>query len=275
LVGKEKLLVSRLPQLFSFWAYLDRQDQEYRYKVDNLNNCCCCTVTCLLASASLRGVTRAGSFGRVDTLRGGAGGGPTSNPPSRSSSFGRGEKLPPSLSRPPLIGGGGGGVLVAAAATLPRETERRSRSSGEYVTVLEIGTGIGGSTEVRSRTVPRTRPGGYERNATASGGGSSSRPVSRSNSQGGGATSVSFLVLICLFLNSCPTPCLVLWVHGAICLLTVLYFYVRFRYILFFTVYILYMETICLLCDIREVTELFSLSMQMNCNRSWRWFKLT
>jgi hypothetical protein len=118
----------------------------------------------------MRGVTRTGSFGRVDTLR-------TSNPPSRSSSFNRGEKLPPpSLQRLP--------PLSNASATLPRDAERRSRSSGcaggDYVTVLEIGAG-GGAAEVRSRTVPRTRPsGGYER---AAGGSSSSRPVSRSNSQ--------------------------------------------------------------------------------------------
>jgi hypothetical protein len=118
-------------------------------------------------STSMRGVTRTGSFGRVDTLR-------TSNPPSRSSSFNRGEK-PPSLQRLP--------PLSNASATLPRDAERRSRSSGcaggDYVTVLEIGAG-GGATEMRSRTVPRTRPsGGYERVS----GSSNSRPVSRSNSQ--------------------------------------------------------------------------------------------
>ena len=103
----------------------------------------------------MRGVTRTGSFGRVDTLR-------TSNPPSRSSSFSRGEKLPPSLQRLP--------PLSNTSATLPRDAERRSRSSGcggDYVTVLEIGSSSGGGgTEVRSRTVPRTRPsGGYERTA--------------------------------------------------------------------------------------------------------------
>jgi hypothetical protein len=121
----------------------------------------------------MRGVTRTGSFGRVDTLR-------TSNPPSRSSSFNRGEKPPPpSLQRLP--------PLSNTSATLPRDAERRSRSSGcaggDYVTVLEIGAGGGGgATEMRSRTVPRTRPsGGYER-VSGSGNGSS-RPVSRSNSQ--------------------------------------------------------------------------------------------
>jgi hypothetical protein len=123
----------------------------------------------------MRGVTRTGSFGRVDTLR-------TSNPPSRSSSFNRGEKPPSSSSLQRLP------PLSNASATLPRDAERRSRSSGcgggDYVTVLEIGAG-GGATEMRSRTVPRTRPnGGYERTAGGvSGGSSSSRPVSRSNSQ--------------------------------------------------------------------------------------------
>jgi hypothetical protein len=125
----------------------------------------------------MRGVTRTGSFGRVDTFR-------TSNPPSRSSSFNRGEKpLPPSsLQRLP--------PLSNTSATLPRDAERRSRSSGctggDYVTVLEIGAGGGGgATEMRSRTVPRTRPsGGYDRTAGGvSGSSSSSRPVSRSNSQ--------------------------------------------------------------------------------------------
>jgi hypothetical protein len=128
------------------------------------------TPLCPPPSTSMRGVTRTGSFGRVDTLR-------TSNPPSRSSSFNRGEKPPPSsLQRLP--------PLSNASATLPRDAERRSRSSGcaggDYVTVLEIGAG-GGATEMRSRTVPRTRPsGGYER---VSGTSSNSRPVSRSNSQ--------------------------------------------------------------------------------------------
>ena len=129
--------------------------------------------TLLFTSTSMRGVTRTGSFGRVDTLR-------TSNPPSRSSSFSRGEKLPPSFQRLP--------PLTNTSATLPRDAERRSRSSGcggDYVTVLEIGSSSGGGgTEVRSRTVPRTRPsGGYERTAGGVSGGSS-RPVSRSNSQG-------------------------------------------------------------------------------------------
>jgi hypothetical protein len=120
----------------------------------------------------MRGVTRTGSFGRVDTLR-------TSNPPSRSSSFNRGEKPPQSSSLQRLP------PLSNTSATLPRDAERRSRSSGcaggDYVTVLEIGAGGGGATEMRSRTVPRTRPsGGYER---VSGTSSNSRPVSRSNSQ--------------------------------------------------------------------------------------------
>ncbi len=125
----------------------------------------------------MRGVTRTGSFGRVDTLR-------TSNPPSRSSSFNRGEKPPPSSSLQRLP------PLSNTSATLPRDAERRSRSSGcggDYVTVLEIGAGGGGGvTEMRSRTVPRTRPsGGYERTAggVSGSGVSNSRPVSRSNSQ--------------------------------------------------------------------------------------------
>jgi hypothetical protein len=118
-----------------------------------------------VVSASIRNVARTSSFGRMDSARAGL---PPSNPPSRSSSFGRGDKLPPSSSR----------QLPSAVATLPRDAERRSRSSGEYVTVLEIGSGGGSgsvvATEVRSRTVPRTRPSGNN---------NSSKPVSRSNSQ--------------------------------------------------------------------------------------------
>ena len=135
----------------------------------------------MIRSTSIRGVARTGSFGRIDSLRGGP---PSSNPPSRSSIFGRGDKLPPSLSSRPQ---------PTAVATLPRDAERRSRSSGEYVTVLEIGSGAGSvvGTEVRSRTVPRTRTSGYERSAA-----NSSRPVSRSNSQGRRQQNNTYILLL-------------------------------------------------------------------------------
>ena len=74
--------------------------------------------------------------GRSDSLRQNK-----SNPPSRSSSFNRSESKV------------GGSVLRAGLATLPRDlTSSRSRSQGDFVTVLEIG-----GVETRSKSAS-TRP---------------------------------------------------------------------------------------------------------------------
>ena len=81
------------------------------------------------SNSSIKGFGKTPSIGRADGLR-------NSNPPSRSSSFNRADhKVLPAV-RPGL-------------ATLPRDAEKRSRSSGDYVTVLEIG-----STETRSKWTP-------------------------------------------------------------------------------------------------------------------------
>ena len=69
------------------------------------------------SNASLKG-----QVGRSDSLRHNK-----SNPPSRSSSFNRNDTK-----------SSGGGVR-AGLATLPRDLASRSRSQGDYVTVLEIG----------------------------------------------------------------------------------------------------------------------------------------
>ena len=73
--------------------------------------------------------------GRSDSLRQNK-----SNPPSRSSSFSRSESK------------SGGSVLRAGLATLPRDVSSRSRSQGDFVTVLEIG-----GAETRSKSAS-TRP---------------------------------------------------------------------------------------------------------------------
>ena len=65
--------------------------------------------------------------GRADSLRHNN----KSNPPSRSSSFNRAESK--------SSGSGSGSAVRAGLATLPRDVNSRSRSQGDFVTVLEIG----------------------------------------------------------------------------------------------------------------------------------------
>ena len=114
------------------------------------------------SNSSIKGFGKTPGIGRADGLR-------NSNPPSRSSSFNRADHKHLPNVRPGL-------------ATLPRDTEKRSRSSGDYVTVLEIGT-----TETRSKSAS-TRPVKTEDNYDIStlrkrvSVLSSSKPVSRSNS---------------------------------------------------------------------------------------------
>ena len=115
------------------------------------------------SNTSIKCLGKTPASARADGLR-------NSNPPSRSSSFTRGDHtrvLP--TTRPGL-------------ATLPRDTEKRSRSNGDYVTVLEIGT-----TETRSKSAS-TRPVRTDDNYDVSALRkrvsvlSTSKPSSRSNS---------------------------------------------------------------------------------------------
>ena len=108
------------------------------------------------STVSLKGVANK-RLGRSDSLRN------KSNPPSRSSSFNRSDSKP-TLARPGL-------------ATLPREAGHRSRSQGDYVTVLEIGGG-----ECRSKSASH-RPSNKDASLV--------RSASRSNSlKRGGTVSV-------------------------------------------------------------------------------------
>ena len=97
-------------------------------------------------------VSLKGQVGRSDSLRHNK-----SNPPSRSSSFNRNEIK------------SSGSVLRSGLATLPRDVASRSRSQGDYVTVLEIG-----GVETRSKSAT-TRP---SRDSSAT----FRRPTSRSGS---------------------------------------------------------------------------------------------
>lgn len=114
------------------------------------------------SNSSIKGLGKTPGIGRADGLR-------NSNPPSRSSSFNRADHKALPTIRPGL-------------ATLPRDAEKRSRSIGDYVTVLEIGT-----TETRSKSAS-TRPVKTEDNYDVStlrkrvSVLSSSKPASRSNS---------------------------------------------------------------------------------------------
>ena len=93
-------------------------------------------------------------LGRSDSARNNK-----SNPASRSSSFSRGDTRP--------------SVARSGLATLPREAGHRSRSQGDYVTVLEIG-GAAAAAESRSKSAT-TRP---QRDTSLGPG----KPVSRSSS---------------------------------------------------------------------------------------------
>merc|ERR1711892_308104 len=112
--------------------------------------------------SSIKGLSKTPGIGRADGLR-------NSNPPSRSSSFNRADHKALPATRPGL-------------ATLPRDAEKRSRSNGDYVTVLEIGT-----TETRSKSAS-TRAVKTDDNYDVStlrkrvSVLSSSKPTSRSNS---------------------------------------------------------------------------------------------
>ena len=94
-------------------------------------------------------------LGRSDSARNNK-----SNPASRSSSFSRGDTRP--------------SVARSGLATLPREAGHRSRSQGDYVTVLEIGGAAAAAAETRSKSAS-TRP---QRDTSLGPG----KPVSRSSS---------------------------------------------------------------------------------------------
>ena len=109
-------------------------------------------------------------LGRSDSLRN------NSNPPSRSSSFNRTESRPSGLNRPGL-------------ATLPREAGHRSRSQGDYITVLEIGGQVGG-TEARSKSASHHRSSTREASLTRTASRSSSFKKGGSVLESGGTVSV-------------------------------------------------------------------------------------